>query len=248
MSKQIKLISKKVLNLIIEKTGFDLYGFKLYASKDNMYYFTRNVNERTDIISFSSCMSSYDKEKLVVIWYTAKVVFNEINLLFDKAKISEIDMWWNYDYLSTGSYVTCISHPDLNPKKNTQVFVPQIKPYNADKSINHEGLDKLCTVLRTDLEDVFLPFFDLFPTLQSVNDDIVEKYSSWMELREFIPGNFGVKKMAIMAICGNPHYLDYIQEYESIIRDNINVDRERNLLFLEFFLRLKNVIADRYNV
>jgi len=238
----------KFLEYLEEKAELSKLGFfpeKKWEERELAIYH-RKGSDRIDMFGISIYLySQLKKENGIFIHhrdFVKGVSFPIINEIFEQAQIELIEPFWydkeNYNLdkiLSNG-------HPNWKKPVNRYSKISE-NLLTSDKRINEKKAAEACKLLREIIEEQILPFYDLYPDLQSVNDEIINQFATAKKLSGFISGMIGFKKMVIMGLCNNPQYLGYIREYEEKLRKGVQQNKEKYLPYLEFFYRLKDALA-----
>lgn len=97
--------------------------------------------------------------------------------------------------------ITVIKFPNYNENFEN----PLLRAINSQPVNSEEDFLKVKNIIFQHINTYILPFFDRVPSLQAVNDEILNKVSD-KEYSNFIPGQTNFKVLIIMKLCENPKY------------------------------------------
>ncbi len=244
----IQLMIIEFSKYLEQKVGLTELGFYPVPKLEegNLFRYHRYVENRVDLLGIS-IYSYSNKRKQNGIFVNIKsivkgVSFIPINDFFEKAGIEMLEPYWFSDEHYNVGKILSVNHPDFITQSEVQH--PEISENicTLDNQINRDIADATCLILQKNIEKKILPFYDLYPDLQSVNDLIIEKFITFQELSNYMEGLIGFKKMVIMRLCNNSEYSNYINNYEEILRKEVLKNKDKYLPYLIFFLNLKNVL------
>ena len=222
----------------------ELGFFPMHKRKEGeVFIYHRELGKRTDILGIS--LHSYNKkEKGIFIGckhFVKGISFNILNEIFEKAEIELLEpFWYDKEYYNSNKILSQ-KHPNWEKPFNKYPNVSE-NLLLPNKKINEKKTDEVCRALQNIIEIQILPFYSMYPDLQSVNDEIINEFETVKELSNYISGQIGFKKMGIMGLCNNPRYSEYIEKYEEKLRKGVQQNKEKYQPYLDFFYRLKDVL------
>jgi hypothetical protein len=98
-----------------------------------------------------------------------------------------------------------INYDLYKDKDNWNNIYKRLATLPLKTALNIEEFEK---IIISHVNSYILPFFEKFPTTQSVNDKILNSFPK-EEYANYIPGQTNFKALIIMKLCNNPKYVDF---------------------------------------
>ncbi len=236
---------EKIINKIMDAIDITEFGFdeRAYDLNYDSLGFRRKINDKVDRIGMGF---TFEGKKISLGVFSPSITFPEVNQTFIDANYLElIKAEYHKRFNYTNEYfmkrTSTISNFPGYISQNEKFYSLNKNLLDSRNRLDEEKMEKVCKEYRTLFQKHIFPFFDMVPDLQTVNDEIIDKYETYEELGEFMSGEIGLKRLVIMKLCGNPRYEEVFSNYEKTMKRGMERNRddyEPHYLFIQNLKKL----------
>ncbi|MEO9533065.1 MAG: hypothetical protein ABJG68_09020 [Crocinitomicaceae bacterium] len=199
------------------KFNKDIFDSLVPAFKDKGFTYANYSSHNGGLDFFNS--NTVGDHRITIDLGTTKKGFVNI---YGRISFKEITQTLQeFGELRLGIYEPIVINYDLYQNKEnwTRIF----KRFGSLPLKTESDIKKFEDEIIEHVEEYIIPFFNKFPDLKSVNDQILSKLT-FEEFPNYIPGNCTFKSMIIMKKFNNPRYSEYLsakeKEYQFYVKQN----------------------------
>jgi hypothetical protein len=226
---------QKIINNI-DIEGFENFG---YLEDNNACLLMNRKNQK----KWLKISLTFGREKT----YTYLEIRFKINFLpvtQTLNKVMKIEYRSEYPYLWENADTLTIGD-ELFFEMNDEKVRPTLK-----HTMTEQDIADFYNQIQLVYDKYLQPFIDMYPDLQTVNDEIINKIPQ-MEVGSIIPGAMPFKKQIIMKICNNENYIEYVNWLNDIYQIDLKNPNDRfykqNVKEYEIFKKLTDYLeSDKY--
>ncbi len=203
---------QKVFSLL--QVELEQFGFNEFNYRPHNYLLDakKNIGELTYLLSFHLSSKS-----ISLSYVYGEIMVNPVNKILNQ---------FIPDLSDNNEFITLKNHKNGGTQDDFEKINRHVK--NVDIGV-------YIAVIMEHIKKIDFPFFEQYPTLETINQEIINKVPE-DDYFEWFPGLFLYKALIIMKLCANSKYEDYknrkIELYKEYLEKDINKYKDTYKRFL----------------